>query len=185
LQNLANVPVGVNFHHGSHYIAIQMLEGFLRREEIKVVHVAGGGRFQALRDGVVDAIAVMEPWITVAQKLGYKILAEAHYVGLEIGSPALDPDSFNAVNRAVSRAARKITADPYPYVHYLIADVPPDVVSLAPADFSRNRLRYVDPEPYSQEDFERTYSWMVSWGLIEPDSSFGQIVDNRVTVPAS
>jgi NitT/TauT family transport system substrate-binding protein len=133
----------------------------------------------------VDAIAVMEPWITVAQKLGYKILAEAHYVGLEIGSPALDPDSLNAVNRAVSRAARKITADPYPYVHYLIADVPPDVVSLAPADFSRNRLRYVDPEPYSQEDFERTYSWMVSWGLIEPDSSFGQIVDNRVTVPAS
>jgi NitT/TauT family transport system substrate-binding protein len=183
-QDLANIPVGVNFHHGSHYIAIQILEGFLRKQEIKVVHVEGAGRFQALRDGAVDAIAVMEPWITVSQKLGYKIIAEAHYVGLEIGSPDLDPESFNAVNSAVSRAAKKLSADPYPYLHYLIADVPPDVVSLVPTDFSRNRLRYVDPAPYSQEDFERTYSWMVSWGLIEPDSSFDQLVDNRVAVGA-
>ncbi|MEH2405082.1 hypothetical protein [Nostoc sp.] len=34
-QDLANVPVGVNFHHGSHYIAIQTLEGFLPSEKIK------------------------------------------------------------------------------------------------------------------------------------------------------
>lgn len=83
-QDLANVPVGVNFHHGSHYIAIQTLEGFLPPEEIKVLHIDGHAknkqfnRFVALRDGLVDAVAVMEPWITVAEKLGYKIIAEAH-----------------------------------------------------------------------------------------------------------
>jgi NitT/TauT family transport system substrate-binding protein len=182
-QDLAHVPVGVNFHHGSHYIAIQLLEGFLPHDEIEVVHVESGNRFEALRDGLVDAVAVMEPWITVADKLGYKVIAEAHYVGLEIGSPDLDPETFEAINRAVGRAARALTANPYPYVHYLIADVDESIVRLEPADFERNRLRYVDPAPYDQADFQRTYDWMVSWGLIEPDATFDQIVGNRaVTV---
>ncbi|BAT54984.1 hypothetical protein NOS3756_39590 [Nostoc sp. NIES-3756] len=184
-QDLANVPVGVNFHHGSHYIAIQTLEGFLRPEEIKVVHIEGGerqrfNRFVALRDGLVDAVAVMEPWITVAEKLGYKIIAEAHYVGLEIGSPELDSETFEAINRAVRRAVKDLQADPIRYTQYLINDVSEDIVRLEPSDFRRNRLRYADPAPYSETDFARTYDWMVKWGLIEPDATFQQIVDNRV-----
>ncbi|MBD2339908.1 ABC transporter substrate-binding protein [Calothrix sp. FACHB-156] len=185
-QDLANVPVGVNFHHGSHYIAIQTLEGFLPKEEIKVVHIDGGGdrkrfnRFVALRDGLVDAVAVMEPWITVAEKLGYKIIAEAHYVGLEIGSPELDKETFEAINKAIRRAVKDLQADPIRYVKYLIDDVAEDIVRLEPSDFRRNRLRYVDPAPYPEADFRRTYNWMVEWGLIEPDATFQQIVDNRV-----
>ncbi|MBD2214649.1 ABC transporter substrate-binding protein [Nostoc linckia FACHB-104] len=185
-QDLANVPVGVNFHHGSHYIAIQTLEGFLPKEEIKVVHIDGGGdrkrfnRFVALRDGLVDAVAVMEPWITVAEKLGYKIIAEAHYVGLEIGSPDLDKETFEAINKAIRRAVKDLQADPIRYVKYLIDDVAEDIVRLEPSDFRRNRLRYVDPAPYPEADFRRTYNWMVEWGLIEPDATFKQIVDNRV-----
>ncbi|BAY34521.1 hypothetical protein NIES2107_64260 [Nostoc carneum NIES-2107] len=185
-QDLANVPVGVNFHHGSHYIAIQTLEGFLPKEEIKVVHIDGGGdrkrfnRFVALRDGLVDAVAVMEPWITVAEKLGYKIIAEAHYVGLEIGSPDLDQETFEAINKAIRRAVKDLQADPISYVKYLIDDVAEDIVSLEPSDFRRNRLRYVDPAPYPEADFRRTYNWMVEGGLIEPDATFKQIVDNRV-----
>jgi NitT/TauT family transport system substrate-binding protein len=178
-QDLANVPVGVSFHHGSHYIALQLLEGFLPRAEIKVVHVEAGNRFEALQDGLVDAIAVMEPWITVADQLGYKVIAEAHYVGLEIGGPELERETFEAINRAVRRAARKLTENPYPYVHYLIADVPERITRLEPQDFERNRLRYTEPAPYSQSDFERTYEWMLSWNLVEPDATFDQIVDNR------
>jgi NitT/TauT family transport system substrate-binding protein len=177
-QDLANVPVGVNFHHGSHYIAIQLLEGFLADDEIKVVHVQGGNRFLALRDGHIDAVAVMEPWITVAEKLGYKIIAEAHYVGLEIGSPDLDADTFEAINRAIRRAVTDLKADPYPYVKYLIDTVDPAIVHLEPHDFSRSRLRYNNPAPYPHEEFERTYSWMVKWGLINDDATYGSLVDN-------
>lgn len=179
-QDLANVPVGVNFHHGSHYIAIQLLEGFLRDEEVKVVHLDGANRFTALRDGHLDAVAVMEPWITVAEKLGFKVIAEAHYVGLEIGSPELDAETFEAINRAIRRAVADLREDPYPYVKYLIADVDPEIVELEPADFKRTRLRYNDPAPYSQTDFERTYDWMVKWDLIADDADFLRLVDNRV-----
>lgn len=183
-QDLANVPVGVSFHHGSHYVALQLLEGFLPREEIKVVHVEDGNRFLALRDGLVDAVAVMEPWITVGEKLGYKVIAEAHYVGLEIGSPDLDVETFDAINRAVRKAVAVLKQDPYPYVKYLIADVDPGIVALEPRDFSRSRLRYDDPAPYSQRDFQRTYDWMLSWDLIEPEDTYQHLVDNRIRAVA-
>ncbi|SDO22535.1 ABC transporter substrate-binding protein [Actinacidiphila guanduensis] len=180
-QDLANRPVAVNFHHGSHYIGIQTLEGFLRKEEINVVHVGGPReRFEALRDGKVEAAAVMEPWITVAEKLGYKLIAEAFYVGAEIADPNLDPDTFTAIQRAVIKAVHKINQDPRPYLHYLIADVPEDIVHLDPADFRRDRLRYAEPAPYPAEEFQRTYDWMVAWDLIPEDADFTQIVDNRL-----
>lgn len=183
-QDLAGIPIGVNYHHGSHYVAIQLLEGFLRPEEIEVVHIEGKNRFEALRDGLVNAVAVMEPWITVAEKLGYKVIAEAHYVGLEIASPDLDDDTFEAIDRAVRRAVAVLQEDPYPYVKYLIADVPSDIVELEPTDFKRTRLRYNDPAPYPKEQFQRSYDWMVRWGLIGADSGFDDLVANRITVPA-
>jgi NitT/TauT family transport system substrate-binding protein len=39
--------------------------------------VNGGGpakRFEDLRQGRVDAVAIMEPWVTLSEKLGYKII---------------------------------------------------------------------------------------------------------------
>lgn len=182
-QDLADRTVGVNFHHGSHYIAIQSLEGFLNDDEIKIVHAGDPqARFEALRDGAIDAVALMEPWITVADKLGYKLIVEAHYIGTEIAGPELSDETFAAINRAVGRAARTLTEDPRPYLHYLIADVPAEITTLQESDFRLGRLRYVDPAPYSEKDFQRTYDWMVKWGLIGSDSGYGSLVDNRITV---
>ena len=183
-QDLANVAVGVSFHHGSHYLAIQTLEGFLRRDEIKVVGIKNGNRLVALRDGLVDAVAVMEPWITVAEKLGFKIIAEAHYVGSEIAGPDVDAETFAAVNRAVGKAVRRISADIRPYLHYFIEEVSPEIAVLEPGDFRLNRLRFIEPAPYPEDAFERTYGWMVSWDLIPADSGFEQIVDNRLVASA-
>ncbi|WP_194821235.1 ABC transporter substrate-binding protein [Micromonospora sp. S-DT3-3-22] len=180
-QALANKTVGVNFHHGSHYLAIQSLEGFLDSDEIKVVHAGGPAeRFRKLRDGEIDAVALMEPWTTAAEKLGYVLITEAFYVGSEIASADVDPETFAAVDRAVRRAVAKINEDIRPYLHHFVAEVPEDLVKLEPADFRLGRLRYVDPEPYPEAEFERTYRWMVKWGLISPESTFTSIVDNRV-----
>ena len=35
---------------------------------------------------------------------------------------------------------------------------------LTPDDFYLPRLRYVDPAPYTQAEFERAYNWMVTVG---------------------
>jgi NitT/TauT family transport system substrate-binding protein len=182
-QDLAGRTVGVNFHHGSHYIAIQSLEGFLDDDEIKIAHAGDPRvRFEALRDGTIDSVALMEPWIAVAEKLGFKLIVEAHYVGTEIAGPELSDETFAKINRAVGQAARKLTDNPRPYLHYLIDDVPAEIATLDESDFRLGRLRYVDPAPYSERDFQRTYSWMVKWGLISADSGFGSLVDNRIGV---
>jgi NitT/TauT family transport system substrate-binding protein len=49
-----------------------------------------------------------------------------------------------------------------------------------PEDFRLARLRYVEPRPYPEEEFEKTYQWMVSWGLIRPDLAYAELVDNRI-----
>lgn len=182
-QSLRNRLVGVNFHHGSHYVAIKTLEGFVRRDEIKVVHAGGPReRLDALLEGRIDAAVLMEPWITIADKLGLVNVAESHYYGTEIAGPQMAPETFAAINRAISRAVRTINADLRAYLPYFVREVPDDLgITVTADDFRTSRLRYVEPEPYSEEEFERTYAWMVSWDLIPADARFEDLIDNKVT----
>jgi NitT/TauT family transport system substrate-binding protein len=146
-QDLRNKTVGVNFHRGSHYITIQMLEGFLEDDEINVVHI-GGNRWEALLNREVDAVTVMEPWLTIAEKHGALKIAEAHYVGSDIASDDVDPETFEKINSAIRKAVARINADKRKYVHYLLDEIDPrwkDTVT--PDDFYLPRLRYVDPAP--------------------------------------
>ena len=182
-QDLRNVPVAVHFHAGSHYLTLQMLEGFLAREEIKVFHIpVSAHRCKALFEGMVDAITVAEPWISLAEKQGCKLISEAYCVGSEVASPDIDAEIYAAIDRAIKKAVRLINADKKKYLHYLIADIPSDLGALTPADFHLPRLRYVDPVPYPPDEFERAYRWMLSWKLIQPDATFDHVVDNRINM---
>lgn len=174
--DLANVPVGVNFHHGSHYLVLQTLEGFLPRADIKLLGVKGKSRLDALADGDLEAVALMEPWITVAEKRGYKVLAEAHYFGAEVANDELSPEQFDKINRAVSRAVDKIHEDIRPYLKYFIEQAA-GVEELQPEDFALGRLRYIHPGPYPEDEYHRIVDWTASWGLIEADNEYQKLVD--------
>ena len=182
-QQLANKVVGVNFHAGSHYLALMLLEGFLKREEINVVHAGRPlERYEQLMAGTVEAVGLMEPWIALAEKNGCKSLGEAHYIGSDIAAPDMDADTYQAVQRAVGRAVELFNADKKKYLHYLIDEIPPHLERLQPEDFHLPRLRYVEPAPYSEAEFRRTYEWMLSWDLINEDMTFEDLVDNRISV---
>jgi NitT/TauT family transport system substrate-binding protein len=180
-QDLRNVAVAVHFHAGSHYLTLQMLEGFLARDEIKVQHIPiTTHRYKALLAGAVEAITVAEPWTSLAEKNGCKLISEAYCVGSEVASPDIDSATYTAIDRAIKKAVRLINADVKKYLHYLIADVPPEFGSLTPENFHLPRLRYVDPVPYPHDEFDRAYQWMLSWNLIQPDATFDHVVDNRI-----
>ena len=67
------------------------------------------------------------------------------------------------------------------YVHYLIEEMPAQYArEIMPDDFYLPRLRYVDPAPYSQDEFERAYNWMLTWDLVRPNAAYEQLVCNRV-----
>ena len=181
---LANVPVGVQFHQGSHYTTIAMLEGFVARDEIEVVHAGTvTERYEALMNGEVGAVTLMEPWISLAEKNGCKRIVETHYQGTENAGRALieDGDTWDRVLTAMREAVVLINEDKKRYVHYMIEEMPEAYQrELTPDDFHLPRLRYVDPEPYTQEEFERVYQWMLTWDLVGPNADYSNLVCNVI-----
>jgi len=181
--DLKNITVAVNFHAGSHYATLGLLGGHLNRDEIRPVHMGGPKqRFNALTEGTVGAAAVMEPWVSVAEKLGYKVIAEAYYDGAEVALPSLDPITYQAIDRAIKKAVAKLHDDGVePYLHYLVDEVPKDICDLKPGDIHTPRLRYNDPRPYTEEEFQQIHDWMVSWNLLDEESGYETIVESRVS----
>jgi len=176
-QRLRNQPVSVSFHNANHYASLQMLEGFLERDEIKLVcqhHLDG---YASVLSGEVSAIALTEPWLTLAEKQGFQKIIETHYQGAEIGAPELTGETYAAINRAIKIAVQRINTSKLKYLHYLISALPEKFQKvIGPEDFYLPRLRFVNPEPYSREEFDKTYRWMVSWDLIPPGVAYNDVV---------
>lgn len=178
---LRDKTIAVNFHAGSHFLTLQLLEGFMERNEIKVVHMGQARlRYQAMLDGQVDAAMLMEPFLALAEKTECNLIVEGHYAGSEMMSPDMDAPTAGAISRAIGQAVKSINADKKKYLHHIIDDLPPELRVLTPEDFRLSRLRYVEPRPYPMEDFERTRAWMLGWGLVPQDATFEDLVDNRV-----
>ena len=182
-EDLSNVPVAVHYHAGSQYMTLHMLEGFLPRDQIKLIHIpVSAERYKALLNNEVSAITVPEPWVSVAERQGCKVICEAFCIGSEVASPKIDSNTYAAIQRAIKGAVRLINDNKKKYLSYFIADVPREIAVLRARDLHLPRLRYVDPVPYPQEEFNRAYQWMLSWGLIPQDATFTQIVDNRISM---
>ena len=162
--------MAVQFHAGSHYVALRLLSGYLPEEKIKLVHHGSPQfRFEAMLNGEVEAAALMEPWITLAEKLGCRPVCEGHYLGAENASDNMDEETFSAINRAIVRAVDRINDDKRKYLHYLIdeprfAAVAAQYGGITPEDFHLPRIRYSYNTPYTDEIVEDTYHWMTQLG---------------------
>ncbi|MPZ49268.1 MAG: ABC transporter substrate-binding protein [Dehalococcoidia bacterium] len=181
-QMLREKTIAVNFHAGSHYLTLQLLEGFMARDEIKPVHLGQARlRYQALMDGTVDAATLMEPYTALAESQGCRPIIEGYYAGSEISAPDVDEETNQAINRAVCAAVDRINADKARYVRYLIDDLPDELRGLVrPSDFRLARLHYVYPRPYPEDEFERTRRWMLSWGLVPESACYEDLVDTKI-----
>ena len=177
-EQLKNTPVAVSTFNGSHFTTLKMLEGFVRKEEIQTT--SGGTmqeRLEAVKKGEVAAGNFYEPWISIAQKQGLRVLMESHSTRSEAASEELDGHTLAAMFRAEAVAAEMINADTKKYAHYFIEEVQG---LLEPGEFQDWRLLYGPPVPYTRERFDDTYAWMLGYqGLIESGSTYEQVVDNR------
>ena len=181
---LAGKSVGVQFHQGSHYCSLAMLEGFMPREEIRVVHAGTvQERYEALMNKEVDAATLMEPWVTLAHKNKCKEIISTFYQGTENAAEGLDAKVWEATLRAVRKAVKLINENKKKYIHYMLDEIPEKYAKqITVDDFYLPRLRYVEPAPYSQDEFERAYKWMVTWDLVGADAKYDGLVKNRISV---
>ena len=186
-QQLANKLVGVPYFAGTHYLAILALEGFLPRDAIKTCLAPSGSRlrFEALMNGEMDATTLTEPYITVAERAGCRIIVAAPYHGTEVAGADMDGETYASFNKAVREAVRRINADKRKYLQYFIDrhDSDPAVAALTVDDLSPSRLQVVDPAPIPAEELQRTYDWMRSWGMLN-SVDVADLVDNQLQLAA-
>ena len=176
-EMLKNKPIATTPNNGSDFTTLKMMEGFLAPEHIKRVHTGSMlKRLEAVRDGTVAAASVMEPWISVAQKWGLRILIESHSTRSEAAGDDLDGKTLAAMFRAQARAVKAIEQDPTPYIHYFIRET---AGLLEPHEFQTWRLLHAAPQPYTRERFDDTYNWTVRWNMTVPGATYETVVDNR------
>ena len=176
-EMLKDREIAVTPNNGSHFTTLKMMEGFLKPEHVKTT-TAGSmpKRIEALQQGKVAAVSLMEPWISVAQKMGLRILIESHSTRSEAASDDLDGKTLAAMFRAQARAVKELEKDPTPYVHYFIRETGG---LLEPHEFQTWRLLHAAPQPYTHERWEDTYNWSVRWNMVVPGATYSNIVDNR------
>ena len=176
-EMLKDKLISVTPNNGSHFTMLKMLEGFLEPTHIKTTNAGSmQKRLGALSTGRVAAVVLMEPWISVAQRDGQRILIESHSTRSEAASDDVDGPTLAAMFRAQARAVELIEKDPTPFVHYLVAETGG---LLDPKDFQTWRLLHAPPQPYTRERFEDTYNWTVKWNMTVPGATYENTVDNR------
>ena len=184
-QQLAGKLVGVPFYFGTHYLALHLLEGFIPRDQIKLCRTSNGSRprFDSMMRGEIEATTLTEPYVTLAEKKGCRLICEAFYHGTEVASERVDAETYGAFNRAVREAVKRINADKAKYLHYFIdfhAKKDKEIATLRPEDLRASRIVVVDPAPIPLDEMQRTYDWLKSWGMLEETASPLQLVNLQV-----
>jgi NitT/TauT family transport system substrate-binding protein len=176
-EQLKDKPIAVSPFNGSHFTTLKLLEGFLKREQIKTTFAGTmKERMEAAARGEVAAVSLMEPWISIAEKRGMRVLMESHSTRSEAAGDELDGDTLAKMFRAEAEAARAIEKDPGRYEHYFVEEAGG---LLERGDLKLSRIVNAPPEPYTRERFDHTYKWTLDWGLVPPGATYENTVDNR------
>jgi ABC-type nitrate/sulfonate/bicarbonate transport system substrate-binding protein len=169
-QDLANRLVALDFGNGTAYAGLQMLEGAVPRQAIKTggADVNPAERYAALMAGEFDATVLQEPWITVAEKAGCRLISTTFFYGTWVADAALDWEAYAAFVRASTAAVRRINADKRSYLHYYKRDYEgyPEVDALTVDDFDLGRIQLKTPEPIPEAEARWDWEWMSSWGVL-------------------
>jgi len=184
-QQLADRRIGVPFYFGTHYLALHLLEGFLPRDRIKLCSVSNGSRrrYAAMMSGEVEATTLTEPYLSLAEKNGCRVICSAFYHGTEVASDKVDAETYATFNRAVREAVRRIAADKRKYLRYFIdyhKAKDPEIATLTVDDLPDSRLVVCNPAPIPEEELQRTYEWVKGWGMLGNTASPLQLVNTDV-----
>jgi len=179
-EDLAGVPVGVGYHSGSHYSAIQALEPFLERSQIELAFIGlPFDRVRGLRSGEVEAVNVFGAQYYILEQLGFRKLADSTFIMGFLVAEDADSDDLERYFRAIRRAQREIDLEPERFKHYWEREMPDDLLELVDVRRFGPGERIVF-EPYTRDMFERTHRWMESWELFDPSTAGTPSYENAV-----
>jgi NitT/TauT family transport system substrate-binding protein len=172
-DQLREIEVGVGFHSGSHFSALQALQPFIDPKNAKLRFIGGpADRVDMLIDRRIGAATLFGTQKDIIEQQGFrKVLDTSFMIGFLInGDP--DIEDCHKYFSALQRAQRDIDAEPERYKHYFLKDMPErwqkiiDARALSPGE----RIVF---EPYTREVYEKTHRWMEDLQLF-PEEQLGK-----------
>jgi NitT/TauT family transport system substrate-binding protein len=166
--DLAGVEVGVGYHSGSHYSALQALERFLPREDVALGFTGRPfDRVRQLLDGSSRAVNVWGAPAYLLEQRGFRKLVDTTFVMGFMLSPLVDTEDVEKYFRALLRAQQEIDLELHRYTGHWAREIPADLLELVDVHRFGPGERIV-PQPYTRQMFERTQGWMQEWDLLDP-----------------
>src|SRR6266511_2602919 len=101
-QELAHKMVALDYGNGTAYAGLQMLEGAMPREAITTcaAPISPAERFAGLMRGDFEATVLQEPYITVAERAGCRLVSTTFFHGTWVADSTIDGDTYTAFVRA-------------------------------------------------------------------------------------
>lgn len=172
-EDLAGVPISVGYQSGSHYSTIQVLEQFLKPEEINLSFSDGllFSRLEKLIDGEVPAASLFTGSYYFLQQLGFRKVIDSNFMMAAMVTGEAEPENVAKYYQALRRAQQDIDLRTELYTHYYKEEFPErfhdqmDTRLFGPGE----RLVF---EPYSKEIFEETHNWVAERDIF-PDGNLG------------
>jgi NitT/TauT family transport system substrate-binding protein len=165
-EDLAGVKVGVGYHSGSHYSALQALEPFLEREQITMGFVGRPyDRVRLMMRREIPAANVFGAQYYLLEQHGFtKIVDTTFMMGFLLATDS-DPGDVDKYFKALRLAQHELDLEPEKYKHYWLREMPEDLQDTVDVRRFGPGERIVN-EPYTKEMFERTHRWLDGWGLL-------------------
>jgi len=160
-EDLAGVPVGVGYHSGSHFAAVQAMEGVLAPDQIKLTFQGPPNeRLDTLLDRQCEAAVVWGVPYYIAEAFGFrKILDATFMIGFLVTGGSVSKDDVDKYLAALRRAQMEIDLRPERYKHYHLKAVPEkyqdqvDVRTFGTGE----RIVFL---PYARDVFSETQQWI-------------------------
>lgn len=166
-EDLAGIEVGVGYHSGSHYSALQALERFLPREQVTVGFIGRPfDRARSLLQGRARAVNVWGASAYTLEQRGFRKLVDTTFVMGFLLSAQVDTTDVERYFRALLRAQQEIDLEPHRYTPHWAREIPADLLELVDVRRFGPGERLVQ-QPYTREMFDRTQGWMRQWDLLD------------------
>lgn len=158
--DLAGVEVAVGYHSGSHFSALQALEGFLAPEDIKLRFVGmPWDRVEALLQRTVPAANVWGVPLYLLDQQGFRRVADATFMVGFLFDKDADPEDVDKYFRALKRSQAELDVAPEKYKHHHLDEIPAHLRDLADVRGFGIGERIVFL-PYTRDMYERSQRWM-------------------------
>jgi NitT/TauT family transport system substrate-binding protein len=159
-EDLIGREVGVGYHSGSHFSALQALEAFLQPEQLRLKFIGRpNDRVAQLLERKVEAANVFGMQSYIVEQQGFrKVVDTTFMIGFLITGDA-SLDDVDKYFRALRRAQRDIDVSHQQYTHYYLREMADEFKPLVDVRAFGPGERIVF-EPYTREVYEQTHRWM-------------------------